>query len=127
MIRRPPRSTRTDTLFPYTTLFRSLAAERERLQWQADELGQLALQPDEWDALQAEQSRLAHAQALLDGAGQIIEALDGEYDSAGHRLTAAPHILHQMLRHHPAPHGVAHALDSPHIPVADAVPPPTNT
>src|SRR3546814_11121965 len=26
MIRRPPRSTRTDTLFPYTTLFRSLDA-----------------------------------------------------------------------------------------------------
>src|SRR3546814_6326103 len=28
MIRRPPRSTRTDTLFPYTTLFRSLAFAR---------------------------------------------------------------------------------------------------
>src|SRR3546814_5605213 len=28
MIRRPPRSTRTDTLFPYTTLFRSLAENR---------------------------------------------------------------------------------------------------
>src|SRR3546814_14778397 len=27
MIRRPPRSTRTDTLFPYTTLFRSAACE----------------------------------------------------------------------------------------------------
>src|SRR3546814_16442094 len=27
MIRRPPRSTRTDTLFPYTTLFRSLDGE----------------------------------------------------------------------------------------------------
>src|SRR3546814_20621906 len=27
MIRRPPRSTRTDTLFPYTTLFRSPAEE----------------------------------------------------------------------------------------------------
>src|SRR3546814_1011132 len=26
MIRRPPRSTRTDTLFPYTTLFRAVAA-----------------------------------------------------------------------------------------------------
>src|SRR3546814_6823559 len=26
MIRRPPRSTRTDTLFPYTTLFRSLGS-----------------------------------------------------------------------------------------------------
>src|SRR3546814_17422019 len=28
MIRRPPRSTRTDTLFPYTTLFRSARRER---------------------------------------------------------------------------------------------------
>src|SRR3546814_10467442 len=28
MIRRPPRSTRTSTLFPYTTLFRSLPARR---------------------------------------------------------------------------------------------------
>src|SRR3546814_2050553 len=27
MIRRPPRSTRTDTLFPYTTLFRSARAQ----------------------------------------------------------------------------------------------------
>src|SRR3546814_7701624 len=27
MIRRPPRSTRTDTLFPYTTLFRSIKAK----------------------------------------------------------------------------------------------------
>src|SRR3546814_15340076 len=27
MIRRPPRSTRTDTLFPYTTLFRSISGK----------------------------------------------------------------------------------------------------
>src|SRR3546814_20824807 len=27
MIRRPPKSTRTDTLFPYTTLFRSVGAD----------------------------------------------------------------------------------------------------
>src|SRR3546814_10022978 len=30
MVRRPPRSTRTDTLFPYTTLFRSLLIVRAR-------------------------------------------------------------------------------------------------
>src|SRR3546814_1584309 len=30
MIRRPPRSTRTDTLFPYTTLFRSALLPRQR-------------------------------------------------------------------------------------------------
>src|SRR3546814_13664915 len=31
MILRPPRSTRTDTLFPYTTLFRSRGADRARI------------------------------------------------------------------------------------------------
>src|SRR3546814_8208608 len=30
MIRRPPRSTRTDTLFPYTTLFRSVFLKKGR-------------------------------------------------------------------------------------------------
>src|SRR3546814_831186 len=35
MIRRPPRSTRTDTLFPYTTLFRSLPPSR----WRSREAG----------------------------------------------------------------------------------------
>src|SRR3546814_6341676 len=30
MIRRPPRSTRTDTLFPYTTLFRSRTGQSKR-------------------------------------------------------------------------------------------------
>src|SRR3546814_4015007 len=32
MIRRPPRSTRTDTLFPYTTLFRSAGRSRSGVQ-----------------------------------------------------------------------------------------------
>src|SRR3546814_13470293 len=31
MIRRPPRSTRTDTLFPYTTLFRSMPGQHQRV------------------------------------------------------------------------------------------------
>src|SRR3546814_9911286 len=46
MIRRPPRSTRTDTLFPYTTLFRSRAFVRdnEDLRWVArDELSALGI------------------------------------------------------------------------------------
>src|SRR3546814_4449888 len=38
MIRRPPRSTRTDTLFPYTTLFRSPRSQSHvRLVHSADE------------------------------------------------------------------------------------------
>src|SRR3546814_1857414 len=48
MIRRPPRSTRTDTLFPYTTLFRSMIqaaqvrAARALLGWRQEDLAQAA-------------------------------------------------------------------------------------
>src|SRR3546814_9395129 len=44
MIRRPPRSTRTDTLFPYTTLFRSKPAPAPRRSLKSLEAG-LALYP----------------------------------------------------------------------------------
>src|SRR3546814_13651300 len=47
MIRRPPRSTRTDTLFPYTTLFRShcqAVAASFRWQVEVDDFGQLPFQ-----------------------------------------------------------------------------------
>src|SRR3546814_2013012 len=49
MIRRPPRSTRTDTLFPYTTLFRSQAhvavafAARAMVRADRQQAGELAL------------------------------------------------------------------------------------
>src|SRR3546814_2866080 len=38
MIRRPPRSTRTDTLFPYTTLFRSVAEYLVAILYSAEQL-----------------------------------------------------------------------------------------
>src|SRR3546814_5642216 len=47
MIRRPPRSTRTDTLFPYTTLFRSLDDGRagiDRVVYRTEELETFFLQ-----------------------------------------------------------------------------------
>src|SRR3546814_2555131 len=56
MIRRPPRSTRTDTLFPYTTLFRSCAAASTSIA--RIDLGRVLRQParmasDQLDALEA--------------------------------------------------------------------------
>src|SRR3546814_20476869 len=48
MIRRPPRSTRTDTLFPYTTLFRS-ADETPKPKTTQELLD--ASQPSDWRAL----------------------------------------------------------------------------
>src|SRR3546814_12238518 len=40
MLRRPPRSTLTDTLFPYTTLFRSQRPSGDRLAYRAQRLGE---------------------------------------------------------------------------------------
>src|SRR3546814_10419589 len=53
MIRRPPRSTRTDTLFPYTTLFRSFLPVACTLM----------LVPDRMAAMIAASTRLSGAQA----------------------------------------------------------------
>src|SRR3546814_10618920 len=46
MIRRPPRSTRTDTLFPYTTLFRSGHGKAQQLLHQAQDAGILDARGD---------------------------------------------------------------------------------
>ena len=57
----------------------SIAQERERLQWQIGELARLAPAAGEWDEIESEHRRLAHAQALLDAARQALDALsDGE-------------------------------------------------
>src|SRR3546814_15430663 len=71
MIRRPPRSTRTDTLFPYTTLFRSEAAAVARHQ-RAHLLH--AIEPDRHDARidvghgAGEEQRVCAGQQQDDGA-----------------------------------------------------------
>src|SRR3546814_20915188 len=58
MIRRPPRSTRTDTRFPYTTLFRSGQDELDALYPALDDAGQAACPPVEVIA-QAERVQMA--------------------------------------------------------------------
>ncbi|ARP96128.1 DNA repair protein RecN [Bordetella genomosp. 13] len=99
----------------------SLNAERERVQWQADELDALALGADEWDSLQAEHTRLAHAQSLLDGASEVLEALDGEEESARHRVNLALQRAQQMMRHDAALKGLCEALESAGIAIGEAV------
>jgi len=102
------------------------AAERERLQWQIAELERLALQPDEWPQLQTRHARLAHGQALIDGAAAALAALDGggnnDDDSCGHaRLSSATQRIGQLLRHDASLQTVHDALESARIAVTEAV------
>jgi len=99
----------------------SLQQERERLQWQADELDRLALGADEWEELQAEHTRLAHAQSLIDGASQTIAALEEDDDAAHTRLAAASQRIAQLANHDSALTPVSEALESARIALQEAV------
>src|SRR3546814_10552142 len=58
MIRRPPRSTRTDTLFPYTTLFRSVMGDLAGVGvTQVDQ--KVALDAASWDGRHDKEARAA--------------------------------------------------------------------
>ncbi|TAH52610.1 MAG: DNA repair protein RecN [Betaproteobacteria bacterium] len=59
----------------------SSARERELLAWQLRELEGLSFDAGEWDELNAEHSRLAHAAGLMEGADETLAAL-GEGDHA---------------------------------------------
>src|SRR3546814_12131281 len=74
MIRRPPRSTRTDTLFPYTTLFRSVPVLKKR-------------RKDGWSP----DKQRAFIEALADS-GSVATAAQsvGMSESSAYRLRRAP-------------------------------------
>src|SRR3546814_14444256 len=90
MRRRPPRSTRTDTLFPYTTLFRSLAAGGR--QFEAAEAQERGRDP-------------AHDRARLGARVAVVEHV-------AHDLVAGPH---QRQRTRGRPAAVVHGLAAPEL------------
>ena len=59
----------------------SLSREQERLAWQIGELDKLAPASDEWEELNAQHTRLSHAQALIDAGQLALGALDGDESS----------------------------------------------
>jgi DNA repair protein RecN (Recombination protein N) len=65
------------------------AAERDALAWQVDELAKLGAKSGEWEAVQAEQTRLAHAASLIEGAQAALAALSDADGSAASALAAA--------------------------------------
>lgn len=71
----------------------SLEQERERLLWQIAELDKLAPADGEWDELNAQHTRLSHAQALLDAAQTSIGWLEDDEQSVLARLARAQQTL----------------------------------
>src|SRR3546814_8101085 len=79
MIRRPPRSTRTDTLFPYTTLFRSYRCRAEKtLHLDTEKIPYITMQP-------GMETRIIHAR------------LEDNFFVT--QLRAAPNVVSRLHRH----------------------------
>src|SRR5258706_1767498 len=71
----------------------ALVAEREQLDWQAKELEALSFRVEEWDELQAEHKRLAHAASLIEAVQFGLDVLsEGEISS----LTAVASVLSRL-------------------------------
>lgn len=74
----------------------SLQGERDRLQWQIGEVEKLSPADDEWEDLNTQHTRLAHAQALLDAAQDALVQLDEDEIGASQRLSRANHLLSEL-------------------------------
>ena len=77
----------------------ALAEKAERLSWMIDDLDVLAPKKDEWEALNADHSRLAHGVAITDGLGQTLEALTDGDETASSTLSAAHGKLISLSRY----------------------------
>jgi DNA repair protein RecN (Recombination protein N) len=71
----------------------SLQRERERLQWQVDEVMKLAPGADEWEELSASHTRISNAQALIDAAEGACSALEDDDSGALAALSRAVTLL----------------------------------
>jgi DNA repair protein RecN (Recombination protein N) len=101
----------------------TLANERERLAWQIGELEKLNPQLGEWQELSTQHSRLANAQALIDGANQSTVLLEGgDSDSEGgalRQLSRAIQTLQSLGQFEPEFNVLAEVLVSAQAQVED--------
>ena len=92
----------------------TLANERERLAWQIGELEKLNPQVGEWQDLSTQHSRLANAQALIDGANQSTVWLEGGDSDSGalRHLSRAIQTLQSLGQYEAEFHALAEVLVS---------------
>lgn len=96
------------------------AEELAELRGQVRELAQLNPSAEEWEALQQEHSRLAHAASLLSGGEACRELLSESEVAALTQLTAAQHRLQELSEYDPAMKEALESIDAAVIQVEEA-------
>jgi DNA repair protein RecN (Recombination protein N) len=98
----------------------AIAAERERLEWQAQDLESLKLVPGEWAAVGAEHARLAHAASLIEAAQAGVEMLSEGEGAALEQVNAVIARLQPLLVHDPRLKDILGALEPAQIQLQEA-------
>ena len=98
----------------------TLDQERERLQWQVGELGRLNPGEQEWAELNAEHTRLAHVQTLLEAVRAALEAVSEADPSADALTSRAADALEEVARYDATLGQVAEVLRSAQTQLQDA-------
>ena len=92
--------------------FAQREAERAELQEKVADLKKLALKGDEWEALAAQQQRLAHGSSLLAGAQSSLEALSEADGACLPQLSAVASRLRALSEHDVHLKGIVEMLES---------------
>jgi len=95
--------------------------ERERLEWQLEELTELSPQEGEWASIQSEHARLANGAKLISGCQEAIEVLSDADNSLESSLSKVCTNVGALAEHDPALAEINQALESASIQLDEAI------
>jgi len=95
--------------------------ERERLEWQLEELNALAPQSGEWATIQSEHARLANGAKLIGGCQEAIEILSDADNSLESTLSKVCGNVGALAAHDPALVDISESLESAQIQLDEAI------
>ena len=95
--------------------------ERERLEWQLEELTELSPQEGEWSAIQSEHARLANGAKIISGCQEAIDLLSDADNSVESSLSKANANMSALAEHDSALSDISQALESAQIQIDEAV------
>ncbi|OIM97483.1 DNA repair protein RecN [Polynucleobacter sp. QLW-P1DATA-2] len=95
--------------------------ERERLQWQLEELTELSPQEGEWANIQSEHARLANGAKLIGGCQEAIEILSDADNSLESSLSKVSGNIGALAEHDPALASISESLESAQIQLDEAI------
>jgi DNA repair protein RecN (Recombination protein N) len=106
----------------FETNAKSVLLERERLEWQVNELEKLAVKPGEWAEISNEHSRLSHAASLIEGAQEALSVIsESDTNPMLSQLSALNQKLGKLADIDDALKPVLEALEPAQIQLQEAV------